>query len=127
VAKPARSTADAENAQRNVTGYRWSTMVDVTSNPSFEGTWVDQSGTTWRRRGKRGRTLEERRVRSLLRRADVPLVVWQSFDSTMVFDPPAKLDAAAALSIGPKRRDDIVASEWQNDDGSLLLMFEVFC
>lgn len=61
-------------------------MVDGKRNPSFEGSWVDESGHTWRRKGKRGRVIEDRRVRTLLRRDDVPLVMWRSFETTLYDD-----------------------------------------
>lgn len=102
-------------------------MAEGDHNPSFEGPWTDASGRLWRRRGKRGRIVEARRVGSLIRRDGVPLIIWRSFEATQYDDPTAKVTAAEELnaSIGP--RDDLVASEWLDDDGSVLLMLEVHC
>jgi hypothetical protein len=103
-------------------------MMDERRNPSYVGSWVDEVGETWRRKGKRGRVLDGRRVRSLLRRDDVPLVVWWSFETTRYDDAAAKLAAAEDLRSSADRQDeDIVASEWQAEDGRLLLMLERRC
>lgn len=82
---------------------------------------------TWRRKGKRGHIVEARRVRSLLRKDDVPLITWRSFEVTQYDDATARVTAAEELnaSIGP--RDGVVASEWLDDDGSVVLMLEVHC
>lgn len=101
-------------------------MEDRRFNPSYEGTWVDQVGHTWRRRGKRGHVLEDRRVRSLLQRADVPLVVWQSFVTVTYDDVTAKKDAADTLW-NSTDDEDVRATEWESEDGRRLLMLEQFC
>ena len=102
-------------------------MAEGDRNPSSEGSWTDGSGDTWRRKGKRGRVLESRRIRSLLRRDDVPLVVWQSFETTLYDDVPAKLAAADELGDLAADNSDIAASEWLAEDGRLLLMLEHYC
>lgn len=102
-------------------------MLEDNHNPSFEGSWVDESGHTWRRKSKRGRVLEDRRVRTLLRRDEVPLVVWRSFKASRYDDAAAKSAAADELRAGAAHEDDIVASEWQAEDGRLLLMLEHHC
>lgn len=103
-----------------------SQVEDQRFNPSYEGTWVDPVGKTWRRRGKRGHALEDRRVRSLLRREDVPLVIWRSFETASYDDVTAKLDADNALRTSTDGRD-IRASEWESEDGRRLLMLEDCC
>lgn len=102
-------------------------MVDPKHNPSFEGSWTDERGRVWNRKGKRGRVLEERRIRTLLRREDVPLVVWQSFEATWYDDVAAKLEGAHRATAGVGNDVDVVASEWTATDGRLLLMLERFC
>lgn len=102
-------------------------VVKGEHNPSFEGSWVDRRGQTWTRKGKRGRVLEERRVRSLLRREDVPLVVWQSFETTRHDAVAAKASAVDALGGLGQLRKDVVASEWLADGGQTLLMLEIHC
>lgn len=102
-------------------------MAEGDHNPSYEGSWTDESGDSWRRKGKRGRVLETRRIRSLLRRDDVPLVVWQSFDTTLYDEVPAKLAAADQLGDLAAENGDVLASEWSAEDGRLLLMLEHFC
>jgi len=97
------------------------------ANPTVEGSWTDELGLVWHRKGKRGRALEERRIRTLLRRADVPLVVWQSFEVTRYDDVAAKLEAAREAGATDARNDDVVASEWTAADGRLLLMLERSC
>jgi hypothetical protein len=97
------------------------------SNPSAEGSWTDGSGVVWRRKGTRGYRLPERRVRSLLRRAGVPLVVWQSFETEQHVDPASKVVAADALYGLADRPGDVVAHEWESDDGRRLLMLEHLC
>jgi len=99
---------------------------DERRNPSAEGTWVDPAGTTWRRRGKRGHALEDRRVQSLLRRPGVPLVIWESFEAASYDDVAAKVDADRVLRASTDDRD-IHASEWESDDGNRLLMLEHLC
>jgi hypothetical protein len=101
-------------------------VEDRRYNPSYEGTWIDRVGNSWRRKGKRGHVLEDRRVRSLLRRADVPLVIWRSFESVSYDDVTAKVNAASALRAST-HDGDIRASEWESDDGRRLLMLEDFC
>ena len=81
----------------------------------------------WHHKGKRGDVLPERRLRTLLRRADVPLVVWQSFEIETFVDPVEKAAAVDALHASAARSDDVVAREWKTDDGRLLLMLEHFC
>ncbi len=100
-------------------------VEDRRHNPSYEGTWVDEVGNIWRRKGKRGHILEDRRVRSLLRREDVPLVIWRSFETASFDDVNAKLDADNALRASTD--GDIRPSEWESDDGRRLLMLEDFC
>jgi hypothetical protein len=102
-------------------------MVEGQRNPSFEGSWTDDRGEVWKRKGKRGRVLEDRRIRSLLHREDVPLVVWQSFETFRYDDPPAKEAAALRLSSSGTWDHDVHASEWLADDGRLLLMLECSC
>jgi hypothetical protein len=101
-------------------------MGERRRNPSSEGTWVDDEGKTWRRKGKRGHVLEDRRVRSLLRQEDVPLVIWRSFETASYDDITAKRDADIALRATTGERD-IRASEWESQDGRRLLMLEDFC
>lgn len=102
-------------------------MAEGECNLSAEGWWTDGAGDVWRRKGKRGRVLEVRRVQSLLRRDDVPLVAWQSFETSQYDDPPAK-EAAARRARGPGVVDsDVHASEWLAADGRMLLMLEHFC
>ena len=102
-------------------------MAEGESNPSAEGSWTDRCGVVWRRKGKRGRVLEERRVQSLLRREDVPLVVWQSFETCQYDDPSAKEAAAKRLRGLGMADDDVHASEWLAEDGRMLLMLEHLC
>ncbi len=102
-------------------------MVEGKHNPSYEGTWVDESGNAWLRKGKRGRVLDRRRVRTLLRRDDVPLVVWRSFKTATYDDVATKSAAADGLLAPAVDADDVVASEWQGEDGRLLLMLEHHC
>lgn len=73
-------------------------MAEGAYNPSAEGSWTDEVGDVWRRKGKRARVLEDRRIRSLLRRDDVSLVVWQSFETSKYDDPPSKEAAAQELN-----------------------------
>lgn len=112
--------------QATVAAYR-SSMAAGEHNPSYEGSWVDASGNIWRRKGKRGHVLEDRRVRTLLRRDDVPLVVWRSFEATKHDDVGAKLAAADGLRATADDSEDVVASEWKTEDGSVLLMLEHHC
>lgn len=65
-------------------------------------------------------------MRSLLRREEVPLVIWRSFEAASYDDVTAKLDADNALRASTHDRD-ICASEWESDDGRRLLMLEDFC
>lgn len=102
-------------------------MAEGDHNPSFDGVWTDGTGLLWRRKGKRERVLEDRRVRSLLRRHDVALVVWWAFETTLYDDPVAKAAAADELIASAGRSDDVHASEWQTEDGRLLLMLERYC
>lgn len=102
-------------------------MAEGEHNPSFEGSWTDESGDVWRRKGKPGRALEERRIQSLLRRADVPLVVWEAFETFTYDDPSAKEAAAKRVRVAGAADRDVRASEWQTEDGRMLLMLEHFC
>lgn len=102
-------------------------MVEGERNPSFEGLWVDDSGRVWLRKGKRGRVLEDRRVRTLLRRDDVPLVVWRSFEATCFTDAAVKQVASEDVRVSVAHDDDVVASEWRAEGGRLLLMLELLC
>jgi len=102
-------------------------MAAGDSNPSFEGSWTDDSGIVWRRKGKRGRVLDDRRVRSLLHRDGVPLVVWESFETREYEAAEAKKAAASRLGVGTSSPDDVHASEWLAPDGRLLLMLEHLC
>jgi len=101
-------------------------VEDRRYNPSYEGTWVDRFGNTWRRKGKRGHLLEDRRVRSLLRREDVPLVIWRSFETVSYDDVAAKLDADTVLRASTDG-GDVRASEWESEEGRRLLMIEDLC
>lgn len=102
-------------------------MAAGDTNPSHQGSWTDAVGQVWRRKGKRGYRIPERRVRTLLRRDDVPLVVWQSFETEQFDEPAAKAEAAEALFRMAEQPDDVVAHEWTTRDGRLLLMLEHFC
>lgn len=102
-------------------------MAKGDHNPSFEGVWTDASGHLWRRKGKRGRILEVRRVRSLLRSDEVPLIIWRSFETTRYDDPTAKEAAVDKLYPLDGPTGDVVASEWLDDDGAVLLMLEQHC
>lgn len=97
------------------------------SNPSRSPSWSDEIGHVWHRKGKRTRGLSETRTRSLLDRDDVPLVVWESFE-TYRYDAPAdKVSAASALRAAAASPDDVVAHEWTSEDGRVLLMLEHLC
>lgn len=102
-------------------------MADGRHNPSYEGSWTDEYECAWRRKGKRGHILDPRRVKTLLRRDDVPLVVWRSFQTTRYEDVAAKLAAAEDLQATADDWQDVVATEWQGDDGRVLLMLEHHC
>jgi hypothetical protein len=101
-------------------------VVERPHNPSFEGTWIDEHGHSWRRKGKRGRVLEDRRIRTLLSRDDVPLIVWRSFEVTAHNDVTAKLAVWDQLR-RTVAHDYLSASEWQGDGGGVLLMLEHHC
>lgn len=102
-------------------------MAEGDYNPSYEGVWIDASGRLWRRKGKRGRIIEARRVRSLLRRDDVPLIIWRSFETTQYDGPIAKAAAVDELDALGGPSDDVVASEWRDEDDCVLLMLEQHC
>jgi hypothetical protein len=103
-----------------------SQVEDERFNPSYEGTWVDPVGTTWRRRGKRGHVIEGRRLRALLRREDVRLVVWRSFETASYDEVTAKMDADNALRTSTVD-GNVRASEWESENGRRLLMLEDLC
>lgn len=63
----------------------------------------------------------------MLRRAEVPLVVWRSFSSERYDEPAAKVVAAEEVRAAAAHADDVVASEWPSDEGRRLLMLEWFC
>ncbi|HMJ74495.1 MAG TPA: hypothetical protein VK507_00900 [Iamia sp.] len=81
----------------------------------------------WSRKGTRTDRLPDRRVRTLLRRADVLLVVWESFETTRHAEPDAKVEAARLLVAVAAHPDDVIAHEWRSDGGGVLLMLEHRC
>ena len=97
------------------------------TNPSHQGAWTDGSGQVWHRKGKRSHRLSPPRVQTLLRRADVPLVVWRSFETEQYLHPDAKAAAVDGLIRLADSAEDLEAHEWTTEDGRVLLMIEHHC
>ena len=71
--------------------------------------------------------LDEKRVRSLLRREGVPLATWVAGIVEWADTVDAKAEAAQRLYADAVRPDDVVASEWEAADGTVCLLLEHHC
>jgi hypothetical protein len=99
----------------------------VYPNPGSVKVWMDADGCVWERRGRVSDRLDEKRVRTLLRRAGVPLATWAAGVIEWAHTPDAKATAAERLYSGAARPDDVVASEWKSTEGTVLLLLEHYC
>lgn len=97
----------------------------VYPNPGSTREWVDATGRRWTRRGTTWP--DERRTRTLLRRERVPLATWSAGEVAFYEAVAEKRAAADGLRDAARSRTDVVASEWESDDGTVLLLLEHHC
>lgn len=71
--------------------------------------------------------MDEKRTRALLRRPGVPLATWWAGQVQRADAPEAKATAAERLYAAAVQPEDVVASEWKADDGTVLLLLEHHC
>lgn len=89
---------------------------------------MDAAGRAWKRRGERESGLTAKRVRSLLRRDDVPLVIWSVGDVDWFEDQDRKAAAALDLYAEARGRAEVRAVEWKAEGSDKrLLMLELHC
>jgi hypothetical protein len=96
-------------------------------NPGSGKEWTDVQGRVWRRRGESPGALDEKRTRTLLRRGGVPLATWRAGSVEWYESPDQKQSAAERLNDLAERSEDVVASEWKADDGTVMLLLEHHC
>ncbi len=99
----------------------------VYPNPSSSKIWTAGEGRVWQRRGDTHGGLDEKRLRTLLRRPDVPLATWSAGSVTWAAEPEAKAALAAGLYEAAAPPGDVVASEWKASDGMVMLLLEHHC
>jgi len=99
----------------------------VYPNPGSGKEWTDAQGRVWRRRGEAHSGLDEKRTRTLLRRAGVPLATWWAGDVEWHDSPGQKQSAGDRLNDAAQRPEDVVATEWKADDGTVMLLLEHNC
>lgn len=101
----------------------------VYPNPSSQTTWTDALGRCWTRHASAVRGLHPKRVRTLLRRDDVPLVVWHAGEVAWYVGAHDKQGAAgnARAAAAADTQGDVTPSEWRAEDGAILLMLERDC
>ena len=96
----------------------------VYPNPGSTKGWTDGQGRTWTPRGD---GLDGKRARVLLRRPGVLLATWQAGRMAWHSTPEDKDAAASALLAKATHPDDVLASEWGSQDGTVLLLLEHAC
>lgn len=96
-------------------------------NPASGKAWTDPAGQVWQRRGNAHAPLDAKRLRLLMRRADVPMATWQAGDLRWCETSEEKEQAAVRLQRAAARPEDIVATEWKTQGGRSLLLLEHHC
>lgn len=99
----------------------------VYPHPGSGKRWEDHQGRVWQRWGEVQSFLDEKRTRMLMRRAGVPLATWWAGEVDWTDGPEAKAAAAERLYDAAIRAEDVVASEWKTDEGTVLLLLEHHC
>ncbi len=99
----------------------------VYPNPGSSKIWTAGNGRAWQRRGDTHVGVDEKRMRTLLRRPAVPLATWSAGIVTWADEPEAKVALAARLHEAAAHPGDVVASEWQASDGIVMLLLEHHC
>lgn len=94
----------------------------VYPNPASGNEWTDAQGRVWKRRGNSRNPLDEKRTRTLLRRHGVAMATWSAGEMRWADTAQAKVAAAERLYAAAAHPDDVVASEWKTEGGSLLLL-----
>lgn len=96
----------------------------VYPNPGSTKAWIDDQGRTWTPRGD---GLDGKRARVLLRRPGVLLATWEAGRMAWHSTPEDKDAAASVLLAKAAHADDVSASEWKGQDGTVLLLLEHAC
>jgi hypothetical protein len=95
-------------------------------NPSSGTTWTADDGRVWNRRGRKSSSLDIRRVRSLVKRDDVVMALWQAFEVEWFDDSDAKASALDSL-LESVDAADLCYTEWDSEPSLRLLIVERLC
>lgn len=93
-------------------------------NPSSGTTWTADDGRVWTRRGRK--SLDIRRVRSLVKRDDVVMALWRAFEVEWFDASDAKASALDSL-LESVDAADLRCTEWDSEPSLRLLIVERFC